>query len=648
MPRASARASAATVPAPVLDALARGALGDAYVAGTDFAGRMAARLRDFPSGDQAQLGFALRSLATPAGALALTGRPRPLPSLSATEVEALLRRWLASRIASKRVLARAAITVATGALYGYAGPGWERTRYPGPLDAPSTAEPSHLAPIPIERDEQLSCDVVVVGSGAGGSAAAAGLAARGLDVIVLEKGGYRAEPDFTHTEPDSFTNLYLYGSALATDDLSALIVAGSTLGGGTVVNYATAFRTPDAVLREWARDTGIDAFVSGEFSESLDAVAERVGVNTEETAPGCRDELMERGLRALGWHVDALPRATRGCAQDRQCGYCSFGCRLGAKQSSMRTFLADAANDGARMVVGADVRRIFVKDGRATGVGAFVGGHRLIVRARAVVAAGGSVETPALLLRSGIGAHRGSQIGRNLHLHPGTGAFGVFDEDVRVWEGTLQSRYSAEFRDRDGGYGPMFETVPIHPMLGAGAMPWVGSQQHRDLMATWSRVSVCGVLPRDRGGGTVRLRRDGSVRVRYRVAPDDERRLVDGVIAAGRVMEAAGAREVFTAHTPPISYRPAPGAHERWADEVRRRGVGGRVTLASFHQMGSCRMGTNPSTSAIDANNQVYGVRSLYVADASAFPTASGVNPMLTVYAIGRRAAEKIAAALGA
>jgi long-chain-alcohol oxidase len=636
MPRRSTAEERAVA---VLGAVARGVLGDGYT--DEVPARMRAKLEDFRPADRKRLLAAFGALGTAKGALALTGKRTPVSKLSQEQAERLVRSWVRSRVAAKRQLARAIVALSTSALYGFAGPEWGRIGYPGPL-GPAPQEPKRLRPLEIDGPEELRCDVVVVGSGAGGGCVAAGLAKAGLDVLVLEKGGYRNEADFHHREPDSTSSLYLYGATLATSDLGVLIIAGSTLGGGTVVNYTTAFHTPPFVLREWAAQTGIQAFVDGEFEASLDEVAERVGVTTEESRPGRRDELMAEGLEKLGWDVQALPRAVRGCTQDDQCGYCGFGCRVGAKQSTMRTYLEDAAEHGARIAVGADVRKVFVHEGRATGVGARVGGHRVHVRARAVVAAGGSIETPALLLRSGL---RG-QVGRNLHLHPGNAAFGVFDEDVRVWTGTMQARYSRHLRDRDGGYGPIFETVPIHPGLGSGALPWTSAAQHRELMASYARLGLCAVLPRDRTAGRVTLQRDGTPQVRYRLTKDDEGRILDGMVSAARVMEAAGATEVFTLHNPPISYRPGPGAHERWAEELRRSGVRGKLTGVSFHQMGSCRMGNDPSSSAIGPENETHEVRDLFVTDASAFPTASGVNPMLTIYGIANRAAKKIAARL--
>jgi choline dehydrogenase-like flavoprotein len=624
----------------VLAALARGVLGEGYV--DEVPGRMRAKLDDLPAPVSRQLTRVLATLDTPAGALALAGSRTPVTTLSPDRAERVVRGWLRSRVAAKRQLAKAIVALATAALYGFPGEEWSRIGYPGPLGTVEPAEPPALRLLDITEPEELRCDVVIVGSGAGGGCVAAGLARAGLDVVVLEKGGMRTEASFDHLESGAVSDMYLYGAALTTTDLGVLIVAGSTLGGGTVVNYATSFHTPDDVLDEWTRQTGIRAFSDGEFAESLAEVATRVDVNTGSAAPGRRDELMEEGLQKLGWDVDVLPRAVRGCTQDDQCGYCGFGCRAGAKQSTTRTYLQDASAAGARIVVHADVRKVFVRDGNAHGVGAYVNGHQVHVRARAVVAAGGAIETPALLLRSGLGG----EVGRHLHLHPGFATFGVFDEDVRMWTGTLQARYSRHLRDRDGGYGPIFETVPIHPGLGSGAMPWVSAAQHRELMGTFSRLGFCAVLPRDRSEGRITVGRDGSPVVRYRLVPDDERRIVDGLVAAGQIMEAAGAHELFTLHAPPLSYRPGPGARERWAEELSSIGLRGKVTGVSFHQMGSCRMGSDRTTSAIGPDNETHEVRNLFVADASAFPTASGVNPMLTVYGIANRAAGKIAARL--
>jgi choline dehydrogenase-like flavoprotein len=623
----------------VLAAIARGALGDDYV--VDVPGRMMSSIRGVASAaERNQLLGALRALGTRAGAFALTGRPVPVSWLGPDEAEAVLQRFVNSRVGALRRLGSALSSLAGQALYGYDGPIWKRIGYPGPLgDAP--AKPKTLEPLVITSDERLSCDVVVVGSGAGGACAAAGLAQAGLDVVVVERGGYRNESDFHHLEVPSIREMFLYGGTLTTSDLGVLILAGSTLGGGTVVNYTTSFKTPPHVLEQWRAVSGIDAFASGEFEEHIDAAAERIGVNTDSSAAGKRDEIVEVGLKQLGWHVDMMPRAVRGCTQDEHCGYCGFGCRIGAKQSAMRVYLQDAFDAGARLIVGADIDSVTIADGRANGVVGSVGHHRLTIDARAVISAGGAIETPALLLRSKLGG----RVGHDLHLHPGTAAWGIFDDDVRIWEGTLQARHSNEFVDWDGGWGPMLETVPVHPGSWSMALSWRSAAHHRTLMEHYSKVGYCGVLPRDTTSGRVKVGRDGRPRIDYRLSADDERRIAEGVARAARVVEAAGARKVYSLHKHSPSYMPGvPGSYEKWMEETKRLGYGrGAATLASYHQMGSCRMGTDPTTSAINADNESHEVRNLFVVDASAFPTASGVNPMLTVYGIARRATGRIA-----
>jgi long-chain-alcohol oxidase len=633
--------SAAGPPAArVVAALAAGLLGTGYH--PEVPARVLALLDRSPSRrDRDQLLGVLRALDSRAGALALTGRPVPVSGLAPAAAEALLQRWWRSRLPLQRRLAAALQGITMLAGYGWPGPARDATGYPGPLGAAPDV-PRRLNPLELAGDQELACDVVVVGSGAGGGVAAAELARRGLDVLVLEKGGYAAERDFHHLEGDAYQRLYLYGLTLTTDDLACRIVAGSTLGGGTVVNYTTSFAPPPWVLAEWAEVSGAEAFVSGEVAASVDAVAERVGVTTGQSQPGVRDTLMERGLERLGWHVGPLPRNVRGCAQDAGCGWCGFGCRLGAKQSTMVTFLQDAAAHGARMVVGADVRRVLIDQGWAVGVeGRGARGARLKVRARAVVAAAGAIETPALLLRSGL---RG-QVGRHLHLHPGTAAIGVFGQPVRWWEGTTQARYSAELRDRLGPWAPIFETVPLHPAAAAAALPWQSAAQHRELMQRSAHLSLVGVLCRDTTEGRVRIDRDGNPRVRWRLNRQDEDRMAAGMAAAGEVLAAAGATEVFSVHRQRFAFRPGGAdAHRAWAEATRQAGYrAGRATLASYHQMGSCRIGTDPAGSAVGPDQQTHEVKALYVADASVFPTAVGVNPMLTVMGLAHRAAAGIA-----
>lgn len=574
--------------------------------------------------------------------LLLSGIPKPFTGMSPAQRERYLRGWATSRIPQRRKAFQALKRLTT--VTHYTTPGVAQTiGYPGPLGPPpNTPKPIH--PLAITADTTLDCDAVIVGSGAGGGVVAAELAAAGKDVVVLEKGSYRNEADFTHQEGEALEALYDAGGLLATHDLGCVVLQGATLGGGTVINYTTSFPTPASVRHDWARDHQLPHFESGEFVRSLDAVARRIGVNTDHAKPSGRDRVLVRGLERLGWHHGLLPRDVRGCPQDDACGYCGLGCRTGAKQSTLITYLQDAAARGARIVVDCDVRRVIIERGAAMGVEARVGGFAVSVRAKAVVIAAGSVHSPALLLRSGVTL---PALGRNLALHPATAVFGDMDEEVRPWTGTVQAHYSDQFADLDDGYGFKLETAPVHPSLQALAVPWESAAQHRAWMARLPRTALAGILLRDRFGGRVSVDREGNPVLDYRLSRYDRVHLRRAIAGAAKAMEAAGAREIWLPLARAISYRPGAsggGAGDEWLARVDAAGWGAnQLLLVSFHQMSSCRMGASARTSVVDAEHRVWGIRGLYIADASVFPTASGVNPMLTVMAIAHRAAGIIA-----
>jgi choline dehydrogenase-like flavoprotein len=550
--------------------------------------------------------------------------------------EAELRGWCDSRLAARRAAFNA---LRKGVLLAYYGQPQAQARigYPGPLGPPPTARPSRIE---TTAANDVACDVCVVGSGAGGGVAAAVLAQAGLDVVVLEAGPAVGEADFVGDELSAYRTLYWGAAAATTDDGGIGLLSGECLGGTTTVNWTTSFRTPDAVREEWG-----GPFATDEFTRSLDAVSERCGVNTDHNLPSSRDAIMKRGLDALGWHVAPMPRNVRGCDQDGVCGYCGFGCQLGAKQSTLVTWLEDAYGAGARIVTDTRATRIVARSGRAVAVEAETrDGGPVAVRARAVVVTCGALQTPALLLRSGL---RNANVGQHLHLHPVTAVVAVFDEDVLPWTGTIQALYSDQHADLDGGYGLKYETGPVHPGVRAAFAPWRSAAQNASLLAELPRTSGIGLLLRDRGAGSVRVARNGRLRVRYRLAADDARRLLVGVDGAARILEAAGARRVMSSHARELTYEPGRDDRARFLAEVEAEGFApGRCALFSFHHMGSARVGGSPGSSACAWDGETWELRGLYVMDGSSFPSASGVNPMLTIEAIAHMNASRLAASL--
>jgi choline dehydrogenase-like flavoprotein len=578
--------------------------------------------------------------------LCLSGQFRRLADLDEPGRQRVLRAWSASRLPLLRAGFQAFKRLALFLCYALPDPSsgcnphWAEIGYPGPpplSPLPAEEEPEP-APLEVTADRVLDADVVVVGSGAGGGVAAGELAAAGWRVVVLEKGGPFREAELGGAEMDSMRRLFEKRGLLTTSDGGVLVLAGSTVGGGTTVNWMTSLRTPDSVLREWEREYGITGATGPEWQASLDAVCARLNVGTAESIPNGQNARLIAGCEALGRRWRVLPRNARGC---RDCGFCCFGCPHGAKQGTARTYLRDAQTHGAILVANCHVDRVIVRNGEAAGVEARVNGHRLTVRSRVVVAAGGSVQTPALLLRSGL---HNRHIGRHLHLHPVAAVCGLYDEPIEGWRGAMQTAACDHFADLDGGYGFVVEVPPIHPGLVALGLPWRDAVGHRRLMEQLSRLAVFIAITRDRDGGRVRLDSDGRPILDYAISARDAPHVIRAAQEAVRLHAAAGA------HTICGPCNSLPEIASRRADDLeahihRFASLGVRkhdLTLFSAHQMSSCRMGKGPRQAPVKPDGETWEVRNLFVADASALPTATGVNPMISIMALAHRNAQII------
>jgi choline dehydrogenase-like flavoprotein len=517
---------------------------------------------------------------------------------------------------------------------------------------PSTTAAVSRRPISlvdVRTVQALSCDVLIVGSGAGGGVAAAELTAAGHDVLVIEKGDYVADAEFNGRELDARTRLYERRGALATVDGSLLILAGSTLGGGTTINWSGAVRPPEQVLRDWEYEFGFEGAGGASFQHSIDAVAQRMGIDeTQADEPNANTRVFEDGLRALDYDITPIPRNVRGC---RECGFCMFGCSSGTKQSTVKTYLQDAYDRGARIVAGAEVDRLLHERGAITGATVRVadargGVRQLRVTCKAVVLAAGAIHTPAILLRSGL-VNR--NIGRHLHLHPTTGTSGLFTQPIRAWQGPPMTRLSSQFANLDGdGYGVRMMNAPAHPGTMAFATPWLSGRHHKQVMQESEHTANIIVVTRDKHAGRVRVDQSGAPRIEYQLAKHDARHLLTGIKESLRVHIAAGAVSVHS----PQSNRPmfragSDETFDHFLDRVERGGVRPHdLALFSAHQMSSARIAASPRDGVVNPAGESFEVKRLFIADGSVLPTCSGVNPMLTILGTAHFLSQRIKAQL--
>ncbi len=531
-------------------------------------------------------------------------------------------------------------------------PNWEAVGYPGPLSAPP---PPVQAPKTINAEPvtgttmTLEADVCVIGSGAGGAVIAAELQRSGRQTIVLEQGQYRNESDFKQLELPGMLELYLGGGLAASENGSIAILAGSTLGGGTIVNYMNCIRTPERIRREWA-SMGLDGLDTPEYDRHLAAIWERLSVNDSATSQNRTHKKLIAGCAGLGYAHRALTRnADPSCDDPRVCGYCFSGCQKGCKQSTLKTFLQDASDAGARVVVGARAERILVHDGHATGVQATVthgegSTTALTVNARTVVVACGAIESPALLLRSGIG---GPAVGKHLRLHPAGVVTGVYEEPIEGWIGQIQSALSDQFAGCEGDHGFLLEAVGVAPGLQAMSLPWTDGQSHKERMGRTLKYSAPFVsVARDHGEGEVVIDDYGRAVTRWGFEDEvDARMFRKAMVEQAKLHQAAGANEIVTFYQQPVIWRQGEDFNEFLAEIDRASLAANDIALFTAHQMGSCRLGTDPATSVADGRGELHDTAGVWIGDGSAFPTAPGVNPMISIMALAHRTAENIGAA---
>jgi choline dehydrogenase-like flavoprotein len=485
----------------------------------------------------------------------------------------------------------------------------------------------------IHGDMVLDCDVVVVGSGAGGATIAAELAEAGLDIVVLEEGSYYTTRDFSADTSAMVRQLYRDGGAtMAIGNPPIMFQEGKAVGGSTVINGGMSWRTPEPILERWEREFGLPR-IARELEPYFERVEKRIHVAPmDPEAIGTDNVLLKKGADAMGWKIVGNLRNQVHCAGSNRC---AFGCPTGAKQSALVSYIPRALHYGARVYADVRVDRISRHGKRATGVLGHVEhpdgrrGPNLAVRAKLAVAACGAIHTPALLARSGIKAPSG-QLGGNLSLHPNTKVVAIFDEDVTGWKGAHQAFQVREFEEQGLG---VFAAVNLPPSVLAMSFPHRGAALGR-LMQQYNHMVVAGLLCEDTTTGRVHTI-DGRPQAFYQLGAHDAANMQRGLVLLSELLFAAGAKRVMLPFHHAKELANADEAHRALDKPIPPHGW----EVVTVHMMGTARMGGDRSRDVTDPHGLVYDADRLIVADASLFPTPIRVNPMETIMALATRTA---------
>jgi choline dehydrogenase-like flavoprotein len=503
----------------------------------------------------------------------------------------------------------------------------------------------------LERDLILEADVAIVGSGAGGGTSAEILSAAGLKVLLIEEGPLKTSADFKLQEAKAYASLYQEGIGRMSKDGAITILQGRAVGGTTLVNWTSSFRTPEQTLQHWAREHGVEGHGAADMAPWFERMEQRLGVAPWAVPPNANNQVIRDGCDKLGYDWKVIPRNVRGCWN---LGYCGMGCPTNAKQSMLVTTIPATLDKGGELLYLARAERLLIDGERVSGIeclalderGVSPTGRKIRVIAKHYILAGGGINTPGLLLRSGApDPHR--RTGRRTFLHLVNFSAAQFEQVINPFYGAPQSIYSDHFQWVDGPSGRLsykLEVPPLHPALAATLLGRFGVDNalrieqlpHTNVMLALLRD---GFHP-DSAEGRVELRGDGSPVLDYQMTAyswDGVRRAFHSM---AEIQFAAGAKAVLPLHAD-AGYVSTLKQARQLIDTLPLELY--RTRLSSAHVMGGCAMGEDPRQAVTDSLGRHHQLANLSIHDGSLFPTSIGANPQLSIYALTAKLATRLA-----
>ena len=475
-------------------------------------------------------------------------------------------------------------------------------------------------------------DVAIIGSGAGGGVAAGIISKSSRKVSIFEKSKELIEAKSSISEGEAYSELYESSGLAQARGSGAILLAGSTLGGGTTINWTTSFEPPSIIRKEWEKlSKTSNTFTSDEFTNSIKEVTTRINVNSSSNKTPLKEMKLKEGLEQINIETKEMARNVKGC-NGTECGFCGFGCINKYKQSTKETWIKDAQKNGTNIYTELEIDSINIKKGRALSLNVLVDNQKKILPVNDVVLAAGALNTPNILRKSG---YRNKHLGNNLKLHPVSGVIAEFEEVQNPWMGSMQGIYSDQFLYRKENYGYIIEGLPLHPGLFVPFFSSIFDIEKNHFLDSYPNWSGAIVLTSDSGGGRVRYNQKGPL-WHYKLSKFDNENLLHGLVTVCRAYEAAGAKQIAISSCPNFLWRRS--SNESFEKFIRKiesiNNQPYRLAIGSAHQMGSAKIGIDKENGVCDENGKVHGLENVYIMDSSTFPRCSGVNPMVSIQAM--------------
>ncbi|KAF3929614.1 hypothetical protein ABW19_dt0210163 [Dactylella cylindrospora] len=616
----------------------------------------------------AEIKTALNILDTRLGSYVLTGSTTPLYQRSREDREKVVFGWSCARTSALKKLYKA-LGMITRNFYTRSSPVYHAAAgFPGypfskeaeedlkkTLEAAAAAEANpeyqfedlNQAPVAGDGVIKLSTSILIIGSGCGGGVVAGHLskALPHHSMMVVEKGFWYPKHKQPLTERDGLKKLFEESGALQSNDGVVSVLAGSGWGGGSTINWGVSWQLAARTRREWAEKFGLSFVLSPEFQECFDYVS-RVGhcKPWKDDEHNSSNSVIIKGSHLRGERYVSVPQNILGDAgmHNKICGaFCTTSCKGagvdapegGGKMSMQKTYLAWARDRGAKFVQGFHVDRLtFDKRGNVTGAEGtwrcspdepLGSGKKVIISAKKVICASGTLNTPAILLRSGL---KNYWVGRNLHLHPVLVNIAEWEEETRPWEGSIISVANNEHDNLDSdGHGTVIEGMLMLPGFGLISLPWKDALDFKKIILHYKHMTNQVIIARDRDSGRILLDpKTKKPRIEYNPSEHDRGHLMESLIANMNLLRAAGARKIYTPVIGGPIYSRVSDSKEgdqKAFDEAiaKLKKIGLPLDSSAFgsaHQMGTCRMAPSARAGVCNDKGKVFGRKGLYVADA--------------------------------